>query len=109
MVAKMTEMYHEIEAMEKDEPVEKLSQEEVRAKFFKNQAELERLKGETIEEVKHGNVVSESSLSVKEGMNDEEYAAKLKEIAARDKARLELENAPFDASDLPTVGDEKSE
>ncbi len=37
-------------------------------------------------------------------MNDEEYAAKMKEIELRDIERAKLENAPFEASDLPTVG-----
>ena len=105
MVAKMTEMYHKLEAMEgaEFEEPEMLSQEEARAKYFKEQTKLKVLKGETIEEVKHSNVTGESEPSVKEGMTDEEWEAKQSEIAKRDHERLELENAPFEVSDLPTV------
>ena len=59
-------------------------------------------KGENIEDIQ------EETVTVKEGMNDEEYEAKLKEIAKRDKERLELENAPFDPSDLPIVSKESN-
>ena len=105
MVAKMTEMYHELEATESAEP-EKRCQEEVRRDWFKEQARLKALKEETIEEVKHSNVIDGSKPVVKEGMNDEEYEAKMKEIEERDIERRKLENAPFDPSDLPTVGSE---
>ena len=92
-----------VSGAEPEEP-KKRCQEEVRRDWFKEQAELKRLKGETIEEVKHSNVIDKSGPVVKEGMNDEEYAAKMKEIELRDIERAKLENAPFEASDLPTVG-----
>jgi hypothetical protein len=90
---------------ELEEP-EMLSQEEARAKYFKEQARLKALKEGTIEEVKHSNVIGESEPSVKEGMSEEEYEVKMEEIKQRDEVRLELENAPFDVSDLPIVDDE---
>jgi len=87
----------------KDEEPEKLSQEEVRARYFKKQAELKRLKSETINEVKNDNFISSKPTIVKEGMSDEEYEEKIKEIAKRDQERRELENAPFEVSELPVV------
>ncbi len=85
----------------KDEEPEKLSQEEVRARYFKKQAELKGIKRKVIEESKHSNLLS--SAKVKEGMSDEEYEEKMKEIAKRDQERMELENAPFEVSELPVV------
>jgi len=87
---------------EVEEP-EKLCQEEARAKYFKQQAELKKERGETINEVKNSNEL-DKGVSVKQGMDEEGYRNKLEEIAKRDKARLELENAPFEPSDLNIVG-----
>jgi len=91
-VQEVVETYHEIE---------KLSQEEVRAKYFKEQAKKEKEMKEYREEEK-----LDGEPTVKEGMTDEEWEAKQREIAKRDEERAKLENAPFDASDLPIVGDE---
>ncbi len=90
VLTELEETYHRLKQVESESP--KLSREEVVAKV---QAEQ---RGEVFE-VGSGPVV-------KEDMNDEEYAAKLKEIEGRDRERLALENAPFDPSDLPTVGSE---
>ena len=105
MVAKMTEMYHKLEAIEGAElgEPEMLSQEEARAKYFKEQARLKALKEGTIEEVKHSNVIGESEPSVKEGMSEEKFIERAEE---RDGERKKLENAPFEVSDLDIVGKE---
>ena len=86
LVQEAVETYHEIEEMEKAEP-EKLSQEEVRAKFFKRQAEVKRLE--------------EEESSVKESMTDEEWEVKQREIAKRDQERSVLEKgAEIDESNI---------
>lgn len=94
MVSEMTEVYHELEAIEEEEP-EKLSQEEVRARYFKKQAEMKGLKGRIT-----------SGPVVREGMSDEEYEEIIKDRKKRDLERRKLENAPFEVSDLPMVEDE---
>lgn len=84
---------------------ERLSQEEVRAKYFKERRMIEA--GEIDEEKPESESVDIKVSSAK-GMSDEEYEAKMEEIKKRDKVRLELENAPFETSDLDTVKDENS-
>lgn len=100
-----------------EEP-EMLSQEEANAKYYKRMAEVKKEHSELSEkevkdkvqaEMKGEVFVPESGPVVKEGMSDEEYENKLEEIAKRDQARLELENAPFDAGDLPIVGDDSND
>lgn len=101
---------------EPEEELEKLCLEEARAKYFKTLAKVKREHPELSEEaakdmaqaeIKNETFVSELGYVVKEEMNDEEYEAKLEEIAKRDRERLDLENAPFEASDLPMVDDKE--
>lgn len=99
---------------EPEEPVMH-SQEEVRAEFFKMAAEVRKEHPELSEgevkvkvqaEMKGEVFVPEPGPVVKEGMNDEEYEVMMKDRKERDLGRIKLENAPFEASDLPVVEDE---
>lgn len=103
LVSKAVGVYHGLETIEKEEP-KKYCREEVVAKYRKEQAELKRLKEETIDEVKHGNIVDESSPIVKEDMTDEEYGEMMKDRARRDRERIELEQSAV-ISEGNIVGD----
>lgn len=94
LVAKATAIYHELEAIE-DEAPEKLSQEEVKARYRKKmREEKEALEG-AVKEDRNGQVSEKAQPipTVKEGMNDEEWEAKCVEIKERDQARMELEKS----------------
>lgn len=93
-----------VSEVEEKEP-EKLSQEDVRARYFKRLAEVRKehpeLSGEEMkvkvqaelrnEIVAQSDARNDPGPSVKEGMTDEEYEVKVKEIKERDEVRLELE------------------
>ena len=104
---KLTEIYHELESIEKEEP-EKLSQDEVRARYFRRIAKEKEAKERSIEENSNRAVV-EGVMGVKEGMTEEEYEVKMREIAKRDKERLRLENAFVEISEANIVRDEKGD
>ena len=96
---------------EPEEPVMH-SQEEVRAEFFKRAAKIKEehpelnekeVKARVQAEMKGEVFVPEQGTVVKEGMTDEEFMKRAKE---RDAERRKLENAPFEASDLPMVDKE---
>ena len=79
-----------------EEPVEKLGREEAVARFRKREAEKKLKMGEMVkEEVEKAR---KGGLIVKGGME-----TKVKEIKERNAERIELENAPFNVDDLPTV------
>jgi len=84
-----------------EEP-EMLCQEEARAKYYKELAEANKKKEKDIERNSNKSVLDEAVM-VKEGMTEEEYEVKMREIAKRDKERLALENAPVEISEANIV------
>jgi hypothetical protein len=98
---------------EPESEVEMFSQEDARARYFKAliniKSEYPGISGEDAKakaqaKLKGETFTPESGPVVKEGMSEEEFMERAKE---RDLARTKLENAPFEASDLPIVSDEK--